>query len=289
VACAPDKVEPDAHPADERPTAVAAAPDLTIEATAADSAIFHDRFRRAVAEGWHTLPIGQTVARLAETFVGAPYVPGTLDAPGDERVIVNLRDFDCVTLVESVLAMARVIRAGDDDFGAFARELARIRYRDGTPVSYIARLHYFSEWISDNEAKGIVRNTTAELGGVIDPEPIDFMSRNIDAYRQLGVATNVAAIREIEQRLSAQPRHYIPQNAIAQAAPGIQDGDVIAATSSVRGLDIAHTGFALWRNGQLHLLHAPLVGSVVEISVQPLPVRIQRIGTQDGIMVARPQ
>ena len=54
------------------------------------------------------------------------------------------------------------------------------------------------------------------------------------------------------------------------------------------GLDIAHTGIALWRDGQLHLLHAPLVGGVVQVSEVSLANRIQRIGGQDGIMVARP-
>ncbi len=66
------------------------------------------------------------------------------------------------------------------------------------------------------------------------------------------------------------------------------DGDIIAATSTVAGLDIAHTGIALWRDGRLHLLHAPLAGGVVQISEVPLAERIQRIDGQDGVMVARP-
>ena len=51
---------------------------------------------------------------------------------------------------------------------------------------------------------------------------------------------------------------------------------------------MAHTGLALWQDGRLHLLHAPLVGRSVEISAVPLAERIQGIGGQDGIMVARP-
>jgi hypothetical protein len=35
-------------------------------------------------------------------------------------------------------------------------------------------------------------------------------------------------------------------------------------------------------------MHAPLVGSVVEISELPLADRLRRIDAQDGIMVARP-
>ena len=53
-------------------------------------------------------------------------------------------------------------------------------------------------------------------------------------------------------------------------------------------LRAAHTGVALWKDGELHLLHAPLVGRAVEISAVPLAERIKRIEKQDGIMVARP-
>jgi hypothetical protein len=79
----------------------------------------------------------------------------------------------------------------------------------------------------------------------------------------------------------------VPASAIGDAAPGIRDGDIIAATSTVAGLDVAHTGLALWIDGRLHLLHAPLVGRSVEISERSLAERIASIGGQDGIMVAR--
>ena len=70
---------------------------------------------------------------------------------------------------------------------------------------------------------------------------------------------------------------------------GIRNGDVIAASSTLPGLDIAHTGLALWVDGRLHLMHAPLVGKSVEISALPLAERILEIQGQDGIMVARPR
>ena len=92
----------------------------------------------------------------------------------------------------------------------------------------------------------------------------------------------------METRLSGVPRYYIPESQIAARESEIRDGDVIAATSTLEGLDIAHTGIALWQNGRLHLMHAPLVGKVVEISEVPLATRIQGITAQDGIMVARP-
>lgn len=242
------------------------------------------------------LPIGEVIATLGATFVGTPYVPHVLEAEGPERLIVNLRQLDCVTFVEHILVLSRLVLSLPDEaledealFRAhYVDALTRVRYRDGVLNGYPDRLHYFSEWLSDAERKGLVQQVTAELGGEPLPGAIDFMSTHPDAYRQLADSENLRAIEEIEARLSGETRHYIPQDRIAQVADEIRNGDIIAATSTVEGLDIAHTGIALWQGGELHLLHAPLIGSSVEISERPLADRIQLIRGQDGIMVARP-
>ncbi len=131
---------------------------------------------------------------------------------------------------------------------------------------------------------------TRELGGVVDSEPLSFMSTHPAAYRQMAESGVPAAIRAMEQRLNAGPaRWYIPEDRIVPVAAKIHDGDIIAATSTLPGLDVAHTGIALWKNGELHLVHAPLVGKSVEISALPLAQRILDSKTQDGIMVARPR
>lgn len=268
---------------------IAAQDPLEVVDTEDDRRIFREKMAWARAERLDTLPVGEIVARLGRTFVGTTYTPGTLEVDGPERLVVNLRELDCVTFVESVLAMARLIRDGRfDDYDAYTRELARIRYRNGVIDGYPSRLHYFSDWIADGEAKGIVRDVTRELGGVPDAEPVDFMSTHPDAYRQLADPAVLAAIRAVEAELNGRPRHYIPERAIAGVESGIRNGDIIAGTSTVKGLDVAHTGIALWIDGRLHLLHAPLVGKSVEISELPLAERIAGIRAQDGIMVARP-
>ena len=257
--------------------------------TPADVQIFHETMEWARAERLDTLPIGEIVAAVGQRFVGNPYTPHTLDLPGSERLVINLREFDCVTYVESVLALARLVRERRTDFEAFADELETIRYRDGDLAGYVSRLHYFSEWLEDNEDLGLVRIVTPELDGRIESERIDFMSTHADAYRPLdGNPDRIERIREIERRISARNRIYIPQGEVDEVVDGIRNGDIIAATSSVRGLDVAHTGFALWQDGALHLMHAPLVGKSLEISDQPLATRILGIDGQDGIMVARP-
>ncbi len=271
----------------------------TLPGTDADWAIVQEKVRWAVDEGYAGLSIGDLVLRIGESFLGTPYAPHTLEAPGDERLVIELEELDCVTFVENVLALARFVQTAPDELLVgvvgnrqrpfFSRILEDIRYRGGALEKYPSRLHYFSEWISDNHAKGIVRDVSRELGGVADGEPIDFMTTHSDAYRQLGEdPAFLSELSEVEARLSAEPRYYIPEDRIAEVEDGIQNGDIIAATSTVTGLDIAHTGIALWRDGRLHLLHAPLAGGVVQISEAPLAERIQRIAGQDGVMVARP-
>ena len=170
----------------------------------------------------------------------------------------------------------------------YRRLLGEIRYWGGRVDGYPSRLHYFSDWIRDNEARGLVQEMTQELGGEEDRKPIDFMSTHPESYRQLADPRNLSAIRGLEFDLSAGTRFKIPEDEIATWSSWIQDGDIIAATSTLDGLDVAHTGIAVWQGAELHLLHAPLVGEVVEVSQLPLADRILRLSGQDGIRVVRP-
>lgn len=261
-----------------------------------DWGIFDRKVRWAVGEGLDTVPLHEAIAGIGRSFVGTAYDPGTLEVEGPERVVINFRGLDCVTFVENAFALARFVRAGGIDKlasrseaeAAYAGLLTEIRYRDGVLDGYPSRLHYFSDWVADNARRGLVTDLSGDLGGERDEEPVDFMSTHPDAYRQLADRANLAAVRETEAQLNARGRTFVPEDRIAEASDGIRDGDIIAATSTVAGLDVAHTGLALWVDGTLHLLHAPLVGDSVEISTVPLAQRILGIEGQDGIIVARP-
>ena len=101
------------------------------------------------------VPLGPSVVRVGELAAGTPYVPGTLDAyltagaalPATEPLTLSLTRFDCVTLVESCLGVARVARRdGAATWERFGQEIEAMRYRDGVRLGYASRLHYFSEW-----------------------------------------------------------------------------------------------------------------------------------------------
>ena len=264
--------------------------------TEEDWEVFRATVTRAWEEGVETLPMGEAIVWFGLQFVGSPYRPGTLEVAGEEDVVVNFQGFDCVTLVENAVSLARYVKSNPPEIlesqpqarEAYKRALRELRYRGGRVDGYPSRLHYFSDWIRDNEAKGLVVEVTRELGGEEDLATIDFMTTHLESYRQLANRANVMAIQETEAELSSLVRYKIPEEELQDRISGIQSGDVIAATSTVDGLDVAHTGLAYWQGSELHLLHAPLVGEVVEVSARPLAERILRIQGQDGIRVVRP-
>jgi hypothetical protein len=258
--------------------------------------IFSSVIAGAAEGGLDALPMGELMAVIGKSFVGTPYVPGTLEAEGPERLVINFRGLDCVTFVETVHALSVVLKNGAadrlDDRASVETEYEQVvqalRYRNGFLNGYESRLHYFSEWVYDNGRRRLITDISRNLGGVLDRDVINFMSTHPDAYRQLSDSRMLEDIENVERRLSQRGRYFVPQSRIADVADRIQNGDIIAATSTVDGLDVAHTGLALWMDGELHLLHAPLVGESVEISERPLAERIQSIDSQDGIIVARP-
>ena len=258
--------------------------------------IFSSVIAGAAEGGLDALPMGELMAVIGKSFVGTAYVPGTLEAEGAERLVINFRGLDCVTFVETVHALSVVLKNGAadrlDDRASVETEYEQVvqalRYRNGFLNGYESRLHYFSEWIYDNDRRRLITDISQELGGLLDRSVIDFMSTHADAYRQLSDPRVLEDIENVERRISQRGRYFVPQSRIADVVDQIQNGDIIAATSTVDGLDVAHTGLALWMDGELHLLHAPLVGESVQISERSLAERIQSIDSQDGIIVARP-
>lgn len=281
---------------DCRPAARPPEPPPQAEWTSEDWRIFEATVNWALERRIDTLPQGAAMARIGERFVGADYIPSTLEVPGPERLVINLRAFDCVTFVENVIALAWFVRRNGaaalaDPASARRRYegyLTTLRYRDGAIAGYPSRLHYFSEWLGDNARRGNLAVVSDGFGSRLDAEPIGFMSAHPGSYRQMGEPGVAEAIRTTEARLNAAGgRRIVPEQEIAAVAGQVQDGDVIAATSTLPGLDVAHTGIAVWHQGKLHLLHAPLVGKSVELSEKPLADRILSFKAQDGIMVGR--
>ncbi len=232
---------------------------------------------------------GETLVEVGKTFLKTPYVAQTLEIGESEALVVNLHGLDCTTFVENVLAFGMMLNAGQTHFDAYTSNLETIRYEDGKLNGYPSRLHYFSEWISNNEQKGLLKDITARIGGTEIEKTINFMSTHRDLYPFLKQEENFEKIKASENRLNSRSICVLPQDKIESSEAMIQSGDIIALTTSIEGLDITHTGIATREaDGRIHLLHASTGSGQVEVSKLPLSEYLKGIKKNTGIMVARP-
>ncbi|MFK5973752.1 MAG: DUF1460 domain-containing protein [Flavobacteriaceae bacterium] len=232
---------------------------------------------------------GKTLLAIGKTFMGTPYVAKTLEVGETETLVINLHGLDCTTFVENVLAFSLLLKNGQTKFGDFTKTLETIRYKDGKLDGYASRLHYFSEWIANNEAKALLKNMTAEIGGLESTKDINFMSTHRNLYPFLKDDVNFKKIQISENYLNTEAICILPQDQIEAKEHLIRSGDIIALTTAIDGLDITHTGIATReKDGRIHLLHAATGSMKVEVSELPLAEYLKKIKKNTGIMVARP-
>jgi hypothetical protein len=244
-----------------------------------------------------SVPLGRAVARVGELARGAPYAAYTLEqylseggSPDAEPLTLHLMKFDCVSLVEATLAVARTAAAGPDaGWDRFARETERMRYRGGVRDGYASRLHYFSEWVADGARRGLVRDLGPSLGAEPDARPLRFMSEHRSSYAALADEETFQAIVERERRLDASPRNLIVKARIPEIQDQLQTGDVLAFATTIAGLDVTHTGLAYrGEDGVMRVLHAPLSDGVVQVSRGTVADYVNGLRSSTGVLAARP-
>ncbi|MEP7145547.1 MAG: N-acetylmuramoyl-L-alanine amidase-like domain-containing protein, partial [bacterium] len=212
------------------------------------------------------LPVNELIAEVGKTFMSTPYVSGTLDENSQsEEVVIKITGFDCVTFVENALVFSRLIKQNKTSFEDYKSELEKIRYRNGINTGYSSRLHYFTDWIYDNEKKGIVKDITKEIGGVPYQKVINFMTSHRKSYKQLaGDEDNLSLIKDVESQINSRELYYIPVEDIANVYDKLQTGDIVGITSAIEGLDVAHTGYVYKKDGKTYLMNASLKNKQVE-------------------------
>nr|WP_297786517.1 N-acetylmuramoyl-L-alanine amidase-like domain-containing protein [uncultured Allomuricauda sp.] len=233
--------------------------------------------------------LGDTIALVGQSFLGTPYVEKTLEVGNTETLVVNFGGLDCTTFVENVMAFSLMLQNQQKDFENFTENLETVRYRNGELDGYPSRLHYFTEWIRNNEKKGLVKDITAELGGVKLVKPINFMGMHRNLYPFLASDENFEAMLAVEKEIAKEKLCYLPKDQIESKEHLIKSGDILALATSIKGLDVTHTGIAIHQpDGRLHLLHASSKNGEVEISEMPLADYLKNIKSNIGIIVARP-
>jgi hypothetical protein len=252
-----------------------------------DRAIHDDLVRSFRNYGERARSISELIMGVGKYFLGFPYVSHTLEREGRETLVINLREFDCFTFVENVVVLAGLISKGKSHFMSYAAQLKKIRYRRGISKGYSSRLHYFSDWLYDNEKKGIVIDVTRRAGGEPFREYFNFMTRHREDYPALSMEKSYRDMMAIEKRLSGRLLHHIPKAALGKLGDAVENGDLIAITTGIEGLDVIHVGLAVRLRKGIHLLHASEVEKKVVISDVTLHQYLSRRKMMTGIMVGR--
>lgn len=234
------------------------------------------------------IPISDLAVNIGLSFLGTSYISATLENGIDEKLVINLRQLDCTTFTETVLALARTVKLKKKDFESFVSEVQKIRYRYGIRDQYPSRLHYFSEWIKDNHTKGIV-SETANLDGVKSEKSINFMSTHPTAYPVLKDHPElIPSIAQREKEITDKGFWYFPKNDIPNLYKHLLHGDIVALTSTIDGIDVNHVGIIVKKGNEFYLLHASQSWKNVVVSEDPITDFIKPASKNSGIIIARP-
>ena len=230
---------------------------------------------------------------FARKFIDRPYVAHTLETDGEERLVVNTRQLDCTTLVETVTALTLCAKAGECSFAAFRKKLQAMRYHNGVIDRYPSRIHYFTDWIVSNSEAGIVSEIQKPNPPftAVQTVSVGYMSQHPDSYKALkNHPEYLSEISRMEQRLTGQKFRYIPKAKVLNTKAmreAVHDGDIIAITCKKAGLDIAHLGFAVWRKDGLHLLNASQLRKKVVEEPMTLGKYLSQHPSHTGIRIIR--
>ena len=241
---------------------------------------------------WRNLPIGEVMGKIAEQLVNTPYVASTLDRDiNEEYCTADLTALDCVTFFESTLGLARMIKKGGSSPDEFMQQLTYTRYRGGKVTDYTSRLHYTSDWFSDNEKKGVVKILTFPQSKPF-AQHVNFMSSHPQSYAQLKAHPElIKKIKKQEEAINHRPLTFVPRADLAAIEGLLKTGDIVGICTSMEGIDISHTGLVLRdEEGVPHFVDASSAKRNMKVVIEPGPISksITRSQMTIGAMFARP-
>ena len=209
----------------------------------------------------HTQPSGVARMKLISTqLLGQPYLTHPLiGSPAEpEQFVTRMDGFDCVTYVETVLALS-----GAADVDDFLQRLRHLRYAKGE-VSYATRLHYSTDWKNANVQRGVLRDVTRGELTVAQAKTLG---------GAVGLPSRVESIR------------FFPKSSFAALTALLQDGDVILFVSGRNWLDTNHMGLVFREGDRLLMRHASRSHAHV---TEQLLADFVRTNKMIGFIVARP-
>jgi hypothetical protein len=187
---------------------------------------------------------------LTHPLVGSPHQP--------EQLVARMDGFDCVTYIETVLALSNAVSMDD-----FLNRLRELRYVNGE-VSYVARLHYSTDWYKTHIQRGLLQDVTQG-------------DWTVECTKTLGAAVGLPA--------RVEHIRYFPRARFAALTQVLRDGDLIFFVSGRAWLDTNHVGLVFREGDQVLLRHASR--SHARVAEQPL-AEFTRTNKMIGFIVARP-
>ena len=220
------------------------------------------RVEQTLAKAKHDRSITSRIGTFSGALLGRPYKPfpliGSAETP--EIFAASLEGFDCVTYIETVLALAQATTVD-----SFITRLRKLRYQRGR-VEWKKRNHYMTGWIRNNLRAGLIcRMPTSRL-------PATRHERFLNVVP--GLPARRATIRSV------------PKNALPRLAGCLKTGDLIFFASTRKNLDFFHAGIVIRDNDRLLMRHASRSqGGVVEQELGDF-LKANRIA---GVVVVRPK
>ncbi|WP_336763281.1 N-acetylmuramoyl-L-alanine amidase-like domain-containing protein [Asaia sp. VD9] len=177
--------------------------------------------------------------QISAGFLGTPYQADTLIGSADtpEKLVVRFEGVDCYTFIDQVRALA----LGHDRRG-FLEALVGTRYRGGH-VAYLDRRHFLTDWVA--YAPNNARDITSDLSSGVRVTHKILNQRKDGGVYIRGLSPHARDIA------------YLPPEALTpEVAAKIHTGDVIGIYTALDGLDVTHTGLAIWKDHTLYFRNA---------------------------------
>jgi hypothetical protein len=206
--------------------------------------------------------INNRIDILSRRLLGRSYEPNPLIGSADRAEVftTSLDGFDCVTYIETVMALARASNVND-----FTTWLRKIRY-DAGRIQWKRRNHYITGWIRNGVRNGIVR-------------PVSMRAvRTVSRERVLNVVPGITAQRI---RLKCISKTMVPR-----LAGRLQNSDLIFFVSTCKNLDVFHAGIIVRDGKNIAMRHASRnKGLVVEQELS----EFLKANRMTGVIIVRPQ
>ncbi|MDJ0625917.1 MAG: DUF1460 domain-containing protein [Candidatus Caenarcaniphilales bacterium] len=247
-----------------------------------DNEIFKEKVKWSRKKNLSKLPFNEVIIEISKSFLGSPYEAYTLDQNYPEKLVVNIRSFDCLTFLENVLALSLIIKSNSSSFSHYQSTLYSLRYRGGSHLSYSSRLHYYTDWLLDAEKKNFLFNIQ---GPDRFKKELNILSKNTKRKNEIN------KIKKTENILQERTFNYFSCKTLETINLDniLQNGDIIAFTSNLSGLDVNHVAFAYKDKAKWTYIDATSVNKKeVEIYPGSIIEYCNKVKTNTGIMIARP-